>query len=113
MECLESLENPRTVVFSYEFLEDYHVESLKDWWKIPSCFRCSAPADVASNADEAGAENPGSSIIFGCTSDSTPENKIDWRPKFSAKDHPLAQMVSWLDCVALATPSKLIVECGE
>ena len=32
------------------------------------------------------------------------ESLIEWRPKFSAKDHPLVQMVSLFEYIKLANP---------
>ena len=100
---LESWEHLTKVQFRYEFLEDYHDESVKDWWRrmIPSCFRRSASSDIASNACQASAEDTEGTHHFGHTSHSTQGThetlsvgRNDWGPKFSAKDHPLAQMVS-------------------
>ena len=100
---LESWEHLTRVQFRYEFLEDYHDESVRDWWRrtIPSCFRHTTSSDIASNDCQASAEDTGGTHQSGDTPHSTPGiletltvSKNDWGPKFSAKDHPLAQMVS-------------------
>ena len=61
---------------------------------IPSCFRHNAYSDIASNDCQASAEDTGGTHQSEHTTHTLGEN--DWGPKFSAKDHPLAQMVSYV-----------------
>ena len=69
-------EDPRKaeVQFNYEFLDDYDDEPSKESWTemVLSCF---SPVDT--------------------------EDENGWKPKFSAKNHPLALMVSLFECITL------------
>ena len=55
------------VQFNYEFLDDYRDESSEESW---------------------------TEMILSCFSSVGTEDENEWRPKYSAKDHPLALMVS-------------------
>lgn len=66
------------VGFNYEFLDDYRDE----------------PSQELESHTERTASN---------SSSENTEDKNKWGPEFSAKNHPLAQMVSWFEDITLVT----------
>ena len=78
-ECLSAIDEwskDPILPFNYEFLEDY----------------CDKPS-----------KKSGMETILSCFSSADTEDKNKWGPEFSAKDHPLALMVSWFKYITLVT----------
>ena len=63
---------------------------------LDRCLKTSNEYDLNKTMDWA---NFNYEILDDFSAEPSEESLIEWRPKFSAKDHPLAQMVSFSECI--------------